>query len=159
MQQDNKIFIYLRLQDEKDTLLKSRIREFAALGKLLVDFVRQCWEEYGQWILKTGTLEYVDANTGIVLLSFRYDLIHGKLIISGLIPKNYQKRMLDLEETKNKLPASQIVEHISQNLSVVQKDSLRKRIAQPLPNVLALIKERINNNGEYYIAINLHHVI
>jgi hypothetical protein len=34
---DEKIFIYIRLRDDKKIILKSRIREFAAIGKLLMD--------------------------------------------------------------------------------------------------------------------------
>lgn len=153
---DNKVFIYLRLQDEKETLLKSRIREFAALEKLLIEFIRKCWEEYGQWVLKTGTLEYIDANTGIVLVSFRYDVIHSKLIVSGLIPKNYRTRMLNTQETKTKKSSLEIAANVSKNLSVIQKDTFQRKILKPLPNILSLIKKRINENGEFYIAINSH---
>jgi len=37
---ENKIFIYLRLRDNDKIIFTSRIREFAALGKLLVEFIR-----------------------------------------------------------------------------------------------------------------------
>ncbi len=155
MVQDEKIFIYLRLQDEQDTLLKSRIREFTALGKLLAEFIRDCWETFGQSLLKTGKLEYVDSNTDIVLMSFRYDIIRCKLIISGLIPQKYHSRMLDEEETQLKFSSQDFINLVSSNLTPAQKAELQKQIQQLPYNVLSLIKENIKENGEYYITLDL----
>ena len=156
MEQDDKIFIYLQLQDEKETLLKSRIREFAALGKLLADFIRECWEVFEQPLLKIGRLEYVDANTDMVLISFRYDIIRCRLIISGLIPPKYQKRMLDPDEARLKLSNNEFIQRIASNLTPMQKAALQQHIQYPPYNVLSLIKANIDENGEYYITLDVN---
>lgn len=154
---DDKIFIYLRLRDDKETLLKSRIREFAALGKLLADFMRDILERFGLQILKVGSLEYVDANTDLVLISFKKDVVRQQIVISGIIPHNYQNRMLNEEEVRIKLSIDAFVEKISPNLDPLHKAIIHQRIQRPTNNVLALIKHNINHNGEFYIVLDTKH--
>ncbi|HON44815.1 MAG TPA: hypothetical protein PLR86_05695, partial [Planctomycetota bacterium] len=95
---ENKIFIYLRLRDNDKIIFTSRIREFAALGKLLVEFIRELCKYFSLDILSMGTLEYVEANSDIILISFTQNKTYQKIIISGLIPLEYQSRMLYSDE-------------------------------------------------------------
>jgi hypothetical protein len=150
---DEKIFIYLRLRDDKETLLRSRIREFAAIGKLLAEFMREVWNRFGLQMLKIGNLEYIDANTDIVLASFKKDPIRQQVIISGIIPKDYQTRMLDEENTRIKFPITEFVEKISPDLDPLHKAIIEQRL-QRSTNILSLIKQSINENGEFYIVLN-----
>ena len=133
--------------------MKSKIREFAALGKLLAEFTRDIIDRFGLHILRIGSLEYVDSNTDIVLVSFRKDIVRQQTIISGLIPKKYQKRMLERDEARIKFSPNEFVDKISATLDPVQKAIVQQRIQSPTNNILALIKENINENGEFYIVI------
>lgn len=151
--EDNKIFIYLRLRDDKETLLKSKIREFAGIGKLLADFMKDILERFGLQILKVGSLEYVDSNTDIVLVSFKKDVIRQKIIISGLIPKEYRARMLNEEEVSIKFPLPEFVERISPKLDPLSRAIIHQRIQKPY-NIFSVIKENINENGEFYIMLD-----
>lgn len=151
---DDKIFIYLRLRDDKDTLLKSKIREFAGLGKLLTDFTKEIIERFGLQILKVGSLEYVDSNTDLVLVSFKKDMVRQKLIISGLIPKEYQARMLNEEEAGLKFSFQEFVDKISPQLDPLSKAVVHQRLQRPSYNIFAIIKENIAENGEFYIMLD-----
>ena len=150
---DDKIFVYLRLRDDKETLLRSRIREFTAIGKLLADFMREVWKRFGLQVLKAGNLEYVDANTDIVLVSFKKDPIRQQIIISGLIPHEYRERMLDDDNARIKTPIPEFVEKIAPDFDPLQKAIMEQRLLQPT-NVLGLIRQNIADNGEFYIILN-----
>lgn len=153
--QDNKIFIYLRLRDDKETLVKSKIREFAGLGKLQAEFIKQILENYGPQILKLGSLEYMDSNTDMVLVSFKKDVIRQKIIVSGLIPKEYQSRMLDQEEARIKFPLHEFLEKITPSLDPVSQAIVHQRMQKPPYNIFRIIKENINENGEFYIILDI----
>lgn len=153
---DKKIFIYLRLRDEKKILGKSRIREFAGISKLLMDFIKEIWQKYGLDTLKLGSLEYVDANSDMILISFREDIVRQQMIISGLLPKHYQARMLSEEEAKIKITPAEFAERMTSELDSGSQNAIKKRLEKPIPNVLSLIRENINENGEFYIALNNH---
>ena len=151
---DNKIFIYLRLRDDKRTLLKSRIREFAAIGKLLADFIKEIWEQFGLQILKVGSLEYVDANSDMVLICFRHDAVRQQTVISGVIPKEYQRRMLDSQQTKISLSQNELIGRMTSELDALQKAAVAQRFRLAPKNILSLIQQNINENGEFYIALD-----
>ena len=150
---DNKIFIYLRLRDDKRTLLKSRIREFAAIGKLLADFVKEIWEQFGLKILKIGCLEYVDANSDMVLICFRHDAVRQQTIISGVIPKKYQQRMLDEQQTKINLSVKELVDRMASQLDALQKAAVAQRLNLAPKNILSLIQHNINENGRILYCV------
>lgn len=149
---DDKIFIYLRFRDENETLLQSRIREFATIGKLLADFIKSVYDKYGFHILEKGNLEYVDANSDLVLVSFKRDLIKEKLIISGLIPKIYQRRMLDEVETVVHFSLDDFIENITDD--PLEKAMVYQRVEKTPYNILHLIKENIDTYGEFYIELD-----
>jgi hypothetical protein len=151
---DEKIFVYLRLRDDKETLLKSKIREFTGIGKLLVEFLKDVLEQFGLQILKLGSLEYVESNTDLVLVSFKKDVIRQKLIISGLIPKDYQARMLDSEETRLKISTEEFLEKISENLDPASRDTIEQKLRRPAFAIRSMIRDSINENGEFYIALD-----
>ncbi len=151
---DNKIFIYLRLRDDKKILGKTRIREFAGITKLLADFIQEIWEKFGLETLKIATLEYMDANSDMVLISFRHDIVKQQMIIAGLIPKEYQSRMLNEEEVKLKVPLEEFLQKNIDGVTSKHSAVLKKRMEQSIPNILSLIKKNINENGEFYIALN-----
>ncbi len=96
---DNKVFVYLRLRIGETTLSQSKIREFGALGTLLPQFLRQTVEQGIRipQVLEESrpVLDYVDANTDDVLISFRLDPVARVQVIEGRIPPAYQSRMLD----------------------------------------------------------------
>ncbi len=150
---DDKVFIYLRLRDDKETLLKSRIREFAAVGKLLADFMKEVWKRFGLQVLKVGNLEYVDANTDIVLVSFKRDPVRQQIIISGLIPKDHYDRMLNEKNARIKVPIAEFLEKISPNLDPLQRAIIEQRLQRPT-NIISLIRQNINENGEFYITLD-----
>lgn len=156
---DEKIFIYLRLRDDKKIMLRSRIRELAAMGKLLSDFMKEIWERYGLEILRAGSLEYVDANSDLVLISYREDIIRQSIIISGVIPKEYQKRMLDENEAKVKFSIEEFVERTTSNLERSQKETVKRRMSNPSVNILRLIKHHIDLNGEFYFTLDSKKVL
>jgi len=151
---DNKIFIYLRLRDDKKILGKSRIREFTGITKLLGDFIQEIWEKFGLETLKMATLEYMDANSDMVLISFRQDIVKQQMIISGLIPKEYQTRMLNEEEVKLKVPLEEFFQKNISGMAPKYSAILKKRLETSMPNILSLIKKNINETGEFYIALN-----
>ena len=153
---DDKIFIYLRLRDDKKTLLKSRIREFAAIGKLLGDFIKEVSQKFGFRILNAGNLEYVDANSDLVLIAYKRDVVLQRIIINGFIPAHYQERMLDEHATKVKFSGVEFIDSITFGLDPLQKSVLKQHIQHPPVNILALIKENIDKNGEFYIILNLN---
>jgi hypothetical protein len=151
--EDKKIFIYLRLRDEKEIVCKSKIREFAGLSKLMMEFTRDVIERFGLEILRAGVMEYVDANTELILLSFKQDMIQQKIILSGLIPKEYQSRMLNLEEVSVRISKQEIANKISENLDPTLKAIIFQRIQYLNFNILYLIKNNINENGEFYVLL------
>ena len=151
---DDKIFIYIRLKNEARTLLKSRTREFMAIGKTLADFVKTMWKEFGIDALKQGSLEYVDANADLVLISFKQDDVKQRFIISGFIPKKYQARMLNGAEAKTSFSAGEFIQHAMPRQNVMKRALLEQRVQNPLPNILELIKQNINENGEFYIFLD-----
>lgn len=151
--QDNKIFIYVRLRDDKEVLYKSRIREFAAIGKILADFMKEVLARFGMQSLKSAHLEYVDANTDMVLISFRRDVIRQQYIVSGLIPTEYRSRMLSEEETKLKMPATEFVDKIATDLDPLQKPLLYEKLQHSV-DILKLIRQNIHANGEFYLILN-----
>ena len=151
---DKKIFVYLRLRDDTKLLIKSRIREFAAIGKLLADFMKEIWEKFGFQMLKFGNLEYVDANSDLTLISFRHDIIRQKIIICGLIPTEYRQRMLNSEETNLNIPLDDFIDNIAFNLNSLHKEVIRQKIQNPPINVLGCIKNNIDNNGEFYFTLD-----
>ena len=147
-EEGKKIFIYLRFGDSKKTFLKSQIREFAALRKLLPVFIQSIWEKFGYQFLNFGNLEYIDSNTEIVLISFSKDFIKQQFIISGIIPEEYQSKMLD----ENFINTNMSMLEIISKLNSIQKTVLTQK--QQKPNILSLIKNNINEYGEFYIIIN-----
>ena len=74
-----KVFVYLRLRYGETVLSRSKIREFGALGPLLPQFLRKTVEdgvvlpEVAADDATRPVLDYVDANTERVLISFRLD--------------------------------------------------------------------------------------
>lgn len=151
---DEKIFVYLRLRDDKETLLKSKIREFTGIGKLLSEFLKDVFQQFGLQILRLGSIEYVESNTDLVLVSFKKDVIRQKIIVSGLIPEEYQARMLDAEETRLKIPTEEFLEKISENLDPDSRTMIEKKFRQPSFDIRSMIRESINENGEFYIALD-----
>ncbi len=153
---ENQIFLYLRLRDEKRTLVKSRIREFLAISKTTVQFLKEVWKKYGYDTLKNCYLEYVEANSELILLSIRKDLVKSQWILSGLIPKEYQKRMLNEEFARIKFTVRDFLSQVSSIIGPDRDFFIRQRIIQPnLGTMISLIRENIQESGEFYIEIDM----
>lgn len=153
---DNQIFIYLRLRDEKHTLLKSRIREFAALSKLTVDFLKEIWHRLGYDTLKACALEYMDANTDMILVSIKQDLVRRQLIIAGLIPQAYQERMLSTWDASVRFDVQNFLREVASIVGPAQDFLIRERICHTTAgSLLRLISDHITDSGEFYIEVVL----
>lgn len=153
---DNRIFIYLRLRDEKRTLLKSRIREFAALSKLTVEFLKEIWHRLGYDTLKACALEYMDANSDMILISIRQDLVRRQLIISGLIPSVFQERMLSNWDAGVKFDVQNFLREVASIVGPAQDFLIRERICHTTAgSLLWLIRDQIQDTGEFYIEVIL----
>jgi hypothetical protein len=144
---DNKVFVYLRLRIGETTLSQSKIREFGALGSLLPQFLKQTVErgiQIPQAIEESRpVLDYVDANTDDVLISFRLDPVARVQVIEGRIPPAHQGRMLDPNASSfsfRRFMASAVPE------------------GQPLPqmprvDLLQRIRETIDEDGYFLVQL------
>ncbi len=154
LEKDDKIFIYLRLRDERKIFFKSRIREFAALNRLLAESLKEIWQKFNFDSLKVCFLEYMDANSDLVLFSIRHDLVRQHIIISGVIPKEYQMRMLGDAEARLKVPLDEFLQEIGMNVGPASALLLQHRICQSTKgSILSLIRENINEYGEFYLEL------
>ena len=149
---ENKIFIYLRLRDNDKIIFTSRIREFAALGRLLVEFIRELCKYFSLDILSMGTLEYVEANSDIILISFTQNKTYQKIIISGLIPLEYQSRMLYSDE--NLIDDDWMKRITSGDVNNIVL--LRQNVFCAIPDILKMVQDNINEYGEFYFSFSYY---
>ena len=154
---DEKIFLYLRLRIGDAVLGKSKIREFAALGRLLADFLRATLQ--GGLKLPEGVapgvpvLDYVDANTEQVLIGFQVDPQERTQVVAGCIPPSHQRRMLDPERTS--FPISQFTSRAGQDLPPEERAKLEERVTRSRLDLLNRIREALDEEGRFEIRVPL----
>jgi hypothetical protein len=154
---DDRIFIYLRLQAGEQVLKRSKIREFAGLGTLLADFRRELVGS-GDPLpgLRAGVLpalEYVDADSDEVLISFQVDPGAGEQVISGRIPAAYRPRMLDPQHAT--FSTDRFVARAAPELDEAQRQDYARRLARSGQDVMTRIREAIDAEGHFELHLPL----
>lgn len=155
---DEKVFIYLRLRLGDRALSRSKIREFAGLGSLLVQFLRRTLSdgldlpEEEPWD-GVPVLDYVDGNTDEVLISFHVDPTHKVQVIEGCIPPRYQHRMLDPNATAFSL--SNLEQWGAEALSEERRAKLSEQLARSQTNLLERIRDQIDPEGHFVVRVPL----
>jgi hypothetical protein len=140
-----RIFIYLRLSCEGEVLVKSKIREFRALGSLLADMMGLVVKKgiHGREKLSAAVFEYVDANTDKVLLRLRSD--NSGLVVSGHIPRDYQKRMLS-PENHHAIGMENFIQRAGRELDEIEKQKLSHMATQQHHSLLEMIRKNIDGD-------------
>ncbi|MGE0707322.1 MAG: hypothetical protein AB7N76_04770 [Planctomycetota bacterium] len=158
---DEKVFIYLRLTMGDTVLARSKIREFAGLGSLLAQFLHRTLRdgvELPPELEAEGgsvpALDYVDANTGDVLIRFRVDPVERVQVVEGRIPPPYQGRMLDPDATAISLSRFQEVA-AEEGMNEEQRRVLSDRLAKSQIGVLTQIRETIDEEGRFRVQVPL----
>ena len=149
---ETRIFIYIRLCRGEEILARTKIREYGALGSLLADFLRQVRDNDLE--LPPGpppALQYVDANTGETLISFRVDVQRAEQVIQGRIPAAYRARMLDPQESS--CSTGDLIERGAPDLPEREKRALAELLASPRSNVLKLIRGAIDADGLFEVRV------
>ena len=147
-----RIFIYLQLSCEGEVLVKSKIREFRALGTLLADMMGLVVKSglQGRENLSEAVFEYIDANTKNVLLRLHSD--DDGLYVSGNIPEAYQERMLG-EEHQQSVNMESFVERAGRELDETEKQKLSRLATQRHYSLLEMIRKNIDGESfEFHIA-------
>jgi hypothetical protein len=157
---DDKVFVYLQLRAGDRVFSRTKIREFAGLGSLMAEMLRETagrglelpLDESAQ---EEGTrvLEYVDANTERILISFRVDPIRRVQVIEGCIPPAYQHRMLNPACASVSL--DQFMERATEGLSEAQQSDLTESLARSHVNMIERIREVMDDEGSFLIHIPL----
>lgn len=156
---DDKVFIYLRLRIGDRILSRSKIREFAGLGSLLADFLRSTMSggieipDELDPVDRVPVLDYVDANTENVLISFRVDPVQKVQIVEGRIPPAYQDRMLDPEATTFSL--GRFTDRAAEGLSEERRRELSERLARSQLDLLGRIKSTMDEEGNFLVQVRL----
>jgi hypothetical protein len=137
-----RIFIFLRLRCGGEILVRSKIREFRALGSLLADMMGLVVKEdlHREADLTQAIFEYVDSNTGKVLLQLRSD--DQGLLVSGSIPLEYQKRMLGTEQNQA-INMAGFVKRAGRELDDADKQRLSHLATQRHHSLLEMIRAKI----------------
>lgn len=152
---DERVFLYLRLRVGATVLSRSKICEFAALGRHMARFLNETLSSGIE--LPPGTedappvLEYVDANTERVLIAFRTDLDSRVQVIEGCIPPAKQTRLLDPDQTS--FAMGTFVEEAKDGLPLEQRSQLDERFAHSYHDVLARIRESMDDEGHFEVRI------
>jgi hypothetical protein len=154
---DDKVFIYLRLRLGETVLSRSKIREFGGLGSLLPQFLRQTVakgvELPATFEGERPVLDYVDANTERVLISFHLDPTNRVQIVEGCIPPAYQGRMLDPEATSFSLRRFVVTAH--EELTTADQDEITKRLAGSQIDLLEQIRQTMDDEGNFVVEVPL----
>ena len=154
---DDKVFVYLRLCLGETVLSRSKIREFGGLGSLLPQFLRQTAargvELPASFEDAPPVLEYVDANTERVLISFSLDPVNNIQIIQGCIPPPYQQRMLDPHASSFSL--TRFVAAAHEELTSAEKDDVIRRLAGSQINLLEAIRQTMDEEGNFLVQVPL----
>lgn len=154
---DDGIFIYLRLQSGDQELKRSKIREFAGLGSLLADFRRELVGS-GEALpgLRAGALpalQYVDADSDEVLISFQVDPAAGEQRIHGRIPAAYRARMLDPDQAA--FSTDRFVARAAPELSEPEQAAYAQRLARAGTDVMDRIRAVIDTDGRFELSLPL----
>lgn len=155
---DDKVFIYLRLRLGDTALSRSKIREFGGLGSLLPQFLRQTVAQGVELPSNFNddqrpVLDYVDANTERVLISFHLDPVNRVQIVEGCIPPAYQERMLDPEATSFSLRRFVATAH--EELSTAEQDEVTRRLAGSQIDLLEQIRQTMDDEGNFVVEVPL----
>lgn len=152
---DEKVFLYLRLVLGDEVIAKSKIRELAGLGSLLAQFLHSTLQggvelpEGG--LERAPALEYVDANSGEILIRFRADPGAHVQVIEGRIPPSYQARMLDPTTTQISLQG--FSQTVGEDLPDQQRRELSERLARAQIDVLERIRAALDDEGRFEVRV------
>ena len=155
---DDKVFIYLRLRLDEAVLARSKIREFAGLGSLLAQFLRQTVEDgvelpEGAPAQGVQVLDYVDANTDRNLISFRVDPVAQVQVIEGCIPPLYQPRMLDPDASA--FSWHRFVDRAAPELTEERKEALSQHLSRSQNDLIERIRATIDDEGRFEVRVPL----
>jgi len=148
-----RIFIYLRLRDGERELVRTKIREYRALGTLLADLtgkflggeVKQ--PESPQDLI----FEYMDANSDVALVQ----LCSGDkaLLISGVIPEDYRPRMLAENSSEGGIAIDHFIDRAGADLKDPEREELAGLLAQPSVPLMTMIRMAIQPDGSFQIRL------
>jgi hypothetical protein len=155
---DERVFIYLRLSAADRVLARSKIREFGAVGasmaQILNELLRSQDERSGLGEIVAGgppVLEYVDANSGQVLIRFSVDMASEVQIVEGCIPPSHQPRMLDPEASA--FSTARFLDQAAAGLPEDQREAIADRLAGPAVDLLERIRETLDAKGNFLVRI------
>lgn len=156
---DDRVFIYVRLRLGGRVLARSKIREFGGLGGLLADFLRTLGSEGVDLEgveYEPGTLpimEYADAGTDDTLIAFKVDPTRQEQVIEGCIPPAYRRRMLDPKASS--FSSDRFVERAAPELPQERKDELARWLVASRFDLLARIREAMDDTGRFEVHLPL----
>ncbi|MCW8141842.1 MAG: hypothetical protein KIT58_23290 [Planctomycetota bacterium] len=156
---DERVFIYVRLRVGARVLARTKIREFGGLGGLLADFLRTLGTEGVDLEgveLAPGTLpvmEYADASNDDTLIAFRVDPERQEQVVEGRIPPGYRRRMLDPRASS--FASDRFVERAAPDLPAEQKDELARWLVESRFDLLARIREAMDESGRFEVHLPL----
>lgn len=153
---DEKVFIYLRLVLGDEVIAKSKIRELAGLGSLLAQFMHATLQGGVELPPDAGlerrpALDYVDANSGEILIRFRADPGAQVQVIEGRIPPSYQARMLDPSTTQISLQG--FSQTVGEDLPDQARRELSERLARAQIDVLERIRGALDDEGRFEVRV------
>ncbi len=155
---DDKVFVYLQLRVGDRVISRTKIREFAGLGSLMAEMLR---ETAGRGLElphdesargeSMPVMEYVDANTERILICFRADPARRVQVIEGCIPPAYHHRMLNPDSAS--LSLDQFTERATEGLSEAQRSDLTDSLARSQVNMIERIREVIDSEGNFLVHV------
>ncbi len=155
---DDKVFVYLQLRVGDRVISRTKTREFAGLGSLMAEMFRETAGGGLELPLDDSTqgestpvMEYVDANTERILISFRADPARRLQVIEGCIPPAYQHRMLNSDCASVSL--DQFTERATEGLSEAQRSDLADSLAHSHVNMIERISKVMDDEGNFLIEI------
>lgn len=156
---EERVFIYVRLRLGGRVLARSKIREFGGLGGLLADFLRTLGTDGVDLEgveVAPGTLpvmEYADAGSDETLIAFKVDPAKQEQVVEGRIPAAYRRRMLD--PGASSFSSDRFVERAAPELSQERKDELARWLVASRFDLLARIREAMDETGRFEVHLPL----
>jgi hypothetical protein len=152
---DDRVFIHVQLRKGDRVVLRSKVREFAALAKSMATLLKEVLDarmEAADTVEASGpvVLECVDANTEQVLVRFRTEEAERVQVIEGCFPLAYQKRLLDPGEAS--VSASKWMNDVGE-LDEDQTRDLAARIERAPSNLIDLIRKNMDQEGRFVVRI------
>ncbi len=160
MDYDERLFLYLRVRIGRRIVSRSKTGEFAALGSILAQMVRDSVRSGVDLASariaapdEVPRLEYVDASNDTVLVSIHEDGPRRMQVIAGRFEPCHRKRLLD--DGDSTVLSERFLGQASDGLTEEQREEVAHRLRAPRDGVLEAIRSAIGKDGRFRVEVPL----